>query len=128
MDISSDAKARPAAVFLIVEGNPVIASDLAETIQGEWPGSIVYSVPNTASALRQLDAMPSLTLAFVNSAAAEITGSGLADAILMREGGIVILKGSHSVPTDLGEGWIYVGRPYSSASIISVIAGHFAKA
>lgn len=110
--------------FLIVEANPFIALDLAESIRDCGPADL-STAATPAEAAHLLSGPGRLCAAFVRAPVAAILSSGL-DLLVAAAGGRMVVIGTLSGAAIAQErGWLILGEPFTSemVRVAAVAAG-----
>lgn len=102
--------------FLIVEADPFIALDLAESIRDCGPADLsMASTPEEAT--RLLAGTARLCAAFVRAPLGAVEATGLA-ALVARAGGRLLLVGASLTPEAAQDrGWMVLDQPFTAETI-----------
>jgi hypothetical protein len=105
------------AIYLIMVKDRVVSRDIAETITDFEAGARVLEMARPEDALRALESVERLAVAFVETAPRRFAETELARAIAARSGRLVFLGDEAEDEPDSGE-FTVLQRPFSSEILL----------
>ncbi len=115
-DVSADAPA-----YLIMVQPALVAQDIALTISDHAPQAPLLFVSSADHALRALESVRAVAVAYLSMDPHVFAESGLASAIRSR-GGNVMLIGDAAEDVGAGVGWRALVRPFSIETVQATLA------
>lgn len=108
--------------YLVVEPNPLLRADLAETLEDRDAEAAVIAVATAQDALARLVALQALRLALVAAGPDDFGGSALAQMIKAK-GGSVVLMGDRAEAYGEAAGYRVLQRPFSPPHVLGLLDG-----
>lgn len=110
-----------APAYLVALRHVVVAQDIAQTVAEFDPGARVIVVASAAEAMRAVEEVAQVALAFVGAGPRAFEGSPLAGA-LARRGASVVLMGGEAEAEGEAAGFAVLARPFSMGSVTALLA------
>lgn len=107
--------------FVVIEDNPIIAEDIAESIRDYVACAAVVVWNRAEASVEALRTLPGLCAAFCSIRAAEVISSGLHKAVEMRGGVLVSTYGEEDDALAAPGNWIELKRPFTADQIHLVL-------
>ncbi len=108
-------------VYLVVERDVVVATDLAEAILMSDPAAEVHLALGVAEAEALLDVLPPVGAAVVNASIAELRKTAFAARVERGGGRVVVLSGTETEDDKARSGWRFVRRPFSTDVVLAAL-------
>lgn len=111
------------SIFLVVEPDPTVARDLAETLGGLEPEASVRLAAGPREALAALDDLGRVSVAFLRLPAVEMRSAEIPDRVTACGGRVVVLdvRPDEPLPPEREE-WVYTGRPFGVDAVARALA------
>lgn len=109
------------AVYLVIEPDPLLRTDLTETLQFRDCDAVVIAEPSVEAALPQIAAFATIDLALIAAGPREFAASHLAQVIGQR-GGRVVLMGERAEDCGEASGFRVLHRPFSENEVLALIS------
>ena len=109
--------------YLVVEQDPLVASDLYEIVtdyDAQASVTVVISVDEVVGILEE-SAKPITVI--VSSSAEVVNKSGMASAIQTSQSRLILIDAGHQVECDVMLGWAYVKAPFTTAALVRALDG-----
>lgn len=111
-------------VFIVVERNPVVSSDLVEILSDYDADAVIHVASTPQEAIACLAGLGELCLVLVSMKTEKVAATGLQEAAIAHGGRIVVLDGDETrAEREAGtaRGWFFVSKPFSTQAIHGVI-------
>lgn len=118
---SNAAGARAPATYLIMVRDSIVSKDIAETIADFEVTARVLEATGPDRALRALETVQRLAVAFVEIAPRTFAGSELAAAIAARSGRVIFL-GDAAEEEPASSAYLVLQRPFSSDVLLRYLS------
>lgn len=111
------------SIFLVVEPDPTVARDLAETLGGLDPEASVRLAAGPTEARAALDDLGRVTVAFLRLPAVEMRSAEIPGRVKACGGRVVVLDvRPDEPPPPEREEWVYMGRPFGVDAVARALA------
>ncbi|SDE62240.1 hypothetical protein SAMN04488105_105319 [Salipiger thiooxidans] len=111
----------PALSFLVFVHDPVVAEDIASTLEESHPGARIVLPANEAAALAALDEHPQITLAVMSMSPEAAQASALGSALAARQARVVLM-GFEAEERGESAGFTVLHRPFRTADLLAMLA------
>ena len=112
-----------AGIFLVVESNPIVALDLAQSIREVCPRAVIRSVTTAEAALVVLAEGDALVAAFLSLREERILESGLDRAVLTAGGRVVVVSAILTAEAARRRDWLLLAAPFRIEDVHQMVAG-----
>lgn len=116
--MTADPTGRP--VFLLLESNPIIATDMMGILELSCDCSVVH-VSDAQELPKAVSNVPRLTAAFLEIGVAELSGSEIEDALRHHRANIVLTQGESLQLEAQERGWYMLIRPFTEQMVKDVL-------
>ncbi|WP_281855865.1 hypothetical protein [Litoreibacter halocynthiae] len=104
-------------MYLVVQQDPIVASDLSEIIGEFNPAASVTIVESMGQAVDLLSDVATPKFVLVCSTPENVAQSGLSLAIETSKSWLVLINSEHKAHLDLVSNWVHVAAPFTTASL-----------
>ena len=122
LKIPADGAADPTGrqVFLLLESNPIIATDMKGILELSCNCRVVH-VSDVDTLMETMPHIPKLTAAFLEIGVAELSGSSIEDALKLHQACIVLTQGESLQQEAQERGWFMLVRPFTEQMVKEVL-------
>lgn len=121
IDGSGAPERPPTPVFLVLEKDMLIATDIADALRAHGPCRIVH-LSDPAEMEMTLAAEPRLSAAILEMKFAQVEEAGLSDSLSSRTNRIVLTLGDTDGQDMLPSGWFMLVRPFTDDMIRELLS------
>ena len=107
-------------VYLVIEPDPLLRTDLTETLQYRDRKAIVIAERSADAAMHQIAGFDTIRLALVAAGPCDFAASRLAQ-LIGQKGGKVVLMGDRAEAVGEAKGFTVLHRPYSETQVLALI-------
>lgn len=104
--------------ILILEKSPVVSMDLYEAVSDAAPGAAIHLSRSLRDALRLLDTLGLVDIAFIGSTRADPAGPAALNALVRRAGRVVFTEDAAREGPVPQAAWFVVPRPFGPRRIM----------
>lgn len=107
-------------VYLVLEGDLLIATDIADALNAHGPCRVLH-VTSAEEIAAAIEAEPALAAAFLEMRLAQLQDIGLAETLHARGARMILTAGEADMDAVLDLGWFMLLRPFSDEMIRAVL-------
>ena len=107
-------------VYLVLEGDLLIATDIADALNAHGPCRVLH-VTSPEEIAATIEAEPALAAAFLEMRLAQLQDIGLAETLHARGARMILTAGEADMDAVLDLGWFMLLRPFSDEMIRAVL-------
>lgn len=108
-------------MYLVVEQEPIVASDLSEIIGEFNPAASVTIVESMGQAVDLLSEVATPSFVLVCGTPENVAKSGLSLAIEASQSWLVLINSEDIARPDLVSKWVHVAAPFTTASLTKAL-------